>query len=367
MKITIYLKDSGENQNNEQGKSFSGSVTFYAAGGDTEGVTAIFGEETETKERTSLEMLDYLGLSSKGTRTDFSSVATTDEGIYSAPDDYGTSYYFRGAAENNYVKFAGYYWRIIRINGNGTIRMIYDGTSGHTNGESSTDRKIGTSGFNFNKYDDNAYVGFMYGSIGQSGEKAYENTHANINDSTIKGALDTWYSGLTEENKNYIADSLFCGDRTIISGTGAGKSQTVYGARYRLIDGKSPKLTCENKNDRYTVDDTSQGNGALTNPVGLITADEVAMAGGVNGVSNTNSSYYLYTGENYHTISPTYFYASGSYAYVFYVHSNGYLISNFSVHDAFGVRPVINLKSNIKFSDGNGSQGSPWVVGTGNA
>ena len=79
---------------------------------------------------------------------DFSQVATTDEGIYKAEDDLGTSYYFRGAVENNYLKFAGYWWRIIRINGDGSIRVIYDGTTAHANGESSTDRQIGTSAYN---------------------------------------------------------------------------------------------------------------------------------------------------------------------------------------------------------------------------
>ena len=120
------------------------------------------GKETIIATRTSSEMLAYLGLSAKSGTPNFGSTATTDEGIYAAQDDYGTSYYFRGAVENNYVKFAGYYWRIIRINGDGTIRLIYDGTSAHANGESSTDRQIGTSRFN-STYGDNASVGYMMG------------------------------------------------------------------------------------------------------------------------------------------------------------------------------------------------------------
>ena len=102
--------------------------------------------------------------------------------VCSAPDDYGTSYYFRGNVTNNYVKFAGYYWRILRINGNGSIRILYDGTVAHQNGESSIDRQIGESAFNEND-NDNAYVGYMYGTPGSS---TYEDTHANINDSTLK-------------------------------------------------------------------------------------------------------------------------------------------------------------------------------------
>ena len=82
-----------------------------------------------------------------------------------AKDAYGDSYYYRGNVTNNYVLFAGKYWRIIRYNGDGTVRIIYDGTSAHVNGESSKDREIGISPFN-EKNDDNAYVGYMYGKTG---------------------------------------------------------------------------------------------------------------------------------------------------------------------------------------------------------
>ena len=87
--------------------------------------------------------------------------------LCSAPDNYGTSYYFRGNVSNNYVKFANFYWRIVRINGDGSIRVIFDGTTAHANGESSEDRIIGYSAFN-EKSDDNAYIGYMYGTPGSS-------------------------------------------------------------------------------------------------------------------------------------------------------------------------------------------------------
>ncbi len=301
-----------------------------------------------------MKTLFKLGLQSKvnsGT-PDFSKTATTDEGIFEAPDDYGTSYYFRGAVTNNYVKFAGANWRIIRINGDGTIRMIYAG------------QLANESTFNTN-INDNAYVGFMYGSTGQS---YYNATHNNTNSSTIKGALDTWYNGLSSTNKGYIEDSIFCGDRTVqnrgtsYTGNGTGTTLTSYGAINRIDSIESPQLTCTNKKDRYTVSDTNKGNGALSNPVGLITADEVAMAGG--RYSNNNKSNYLYTGQEYWTMSPFSFY--NSYASVFVVGLNGGLGSN-SVDYEHGVRPVVNLKSDITFTGGNGSQGAPWIVGTGNA
>ena len=77
-------------------------------------------------------------------------IEATDGYLCSAKDAYGTSYYYRGNVTNNYVKFADKYWRIVRINGDGTVRVIYDGTSAHANGESSEDRQIGESAFNNN-------------------------------------------------------------------------------------------------------------------------------------------------------------------------------------------------------------------------
>ena len=285
---------------------------------------------------------------------DFSQVATTNEGVYSAQDDYGTSYYYRGAVDNNYVQFAGYYWRIVRINGDGTLRLIYDGISAHANGESSTDRQIGTSEFNEN-FNDNAYVGYMYGQTGASSHSA---THANTNNSTVKTVVDNWYK-TNIQDKGYsdkVADVIYCNDRSLNSGTGYGTNGTAYGARQRIVDGNNLVLTCTNQNDRFTVDDTSRGNGALTYPIGLITADEVAMAGGVNETSN--SSFYLYTGYEYWTMSPSLFKDNASLE--LYVYFNSKIYDNY-VRSTYGVRPVLSLKSSVELT-GNGTMDSPYEV-----
>ena len=293
----------------------------------------------------------------------FNRVATTDEGIYKAEDDWGESYYFRGAVENNYVKFAGYYWRIIRINGDGSIRLIYNGESTVTTGDST---QISTSTYN-SSYNDNAYVGYMYGSTRAS---SYAATHANNNNSTIKEVLDSWY--LTNiESKGYedqvSKKAGFCGDRepSTSSSTsnglgGTGTTQTYYGAYIRLANStKSPTLKCKNNEDMYTVSGSSRGNKALTNPVGLITADEVAMAGGVYG--QTNESYYLYTNSAYWTMSPCSFNAANSYAGVFFVVSDG-IPGNANVNGTIGVRPVINLASNVTIRSGNGTSSTPYEI-----
>ena len=290
----------------------------------------------------------------------FSQVATTNEGVYKTQDDWGESYYFRGSVNNNWVKFAGYYWRIIRINGDGSIRLIYNGTSTATTG---TSTQIQTSAFN-SSYNDNAYVGYMYGSTGAS---SYAATHANNNNSTIKGVLDSWYQ-TNIANKGFgnkvSTEAGFCGDREPSTSSsssngsgGTGITTTYYGGYIRLVNStKSPTLKCKNSSDLYTVSGSSKGNKALSNPVGLITADEVAMAGGV--YRQTNQSYYLYTNQVYWTMSPSFF--NGSYARVFYVNSSGYLNLAF-VNNSWGVCPVINLSADVKVT-GSGTSSDPFVV-----
>ena len=274
----------------------------------------------------------------------FSQTATTDEGVYKTEDNLGTSYYFRGAVTNNYVSFAGFYWRIIRINGDGSIRIIYDGTNAHANGESSTDRQTGTSAYN-SSYNQSYYVGYTWTSAQRPSSQNSGTA------STIKGVLDTWYStnisgkGLDDK---VVSSPGFCNDRNTASGSNWVSSGTTfyYAAYGRLVSAKTPTLECSNTNDIYTT------------KVGLITADEVSMAGGVYGSSN--SSYYLYTGQYYWTMSPSGFTSTGT-ARVFCVISTGNLSSHHVAY-ARGVRPVLNLSANVTISSGNGTSETPYVV-----
>ena len=288
-------------------------------------------------------------------------IEATNGYLCKAKDAYGDSYYYRGNVTNNYVKFADKYWRIVRINGDGTVRVIYDGTSAHANGESSEDRQIGTSAFN-SSYNDNAYVGYMYGKVGAS---TYADAHANTNDSTIKAYIDNWYKtnivGTT--NEQYLVDNVFCNDRSFAqnnSGTGTGKSVTYY----RWYNGPwesngyntKMMLTCSQKNDAFTVSDTTNGNGVLTYPVGLLSTDEIVLAGGWNAA---NSGYYLYSGQWWWASSPDNFY--GSYAGVRSVDSNGNAdFADYEVGDS-GVRPVFNLKAEV-LAQGSGTASDPYRI-----
>ena len=287
------------------------------------------------------------------TTPDFSKVATIDEGIFKAEDGMygGTSYYWRGAVTNNYVKFAGKCWRIIRINGDGTIRLIYDGSSCHVNG-SNTTNSIAVAGTAYNtSHNKSYYVGWTYGSA-QRPSTANPQTGGTA--SNAKTQLEAWYNNNIGNNTTYsskMADGKYCNDRTSTTSSGESCAWTAtggtfyYGAYHRINTG-APTLSCTS-GDIYSL------------KVGLITADEVMYAGG-KGANNT--SYYLYNGQYYWTMSPHYWNGTISGGLMFVADSNGALI-NVHLHSTYGLRPVINLKADTQFqSGGNGSLDNPYVV-----
>ena len=288
------------------------------------------------------------------TRGDFNTTITekTTGTIYYADTSKGRTYYFAGNPTDNWVKFAGFYWRIIRINEDGSIRLIYNGTRTSTTGSSS---QIGTSGFN-NLYNNNMYVGYMYQS---------NQVHGLTTDSTIKIELDQWYEENLQSHADKIShDAGFCGDREPSTSSdnsnglgGIGNTYTYYGTYIRLRTNKMPSFECTNTADLYTVASSSQGNKALDYPIGLITADEVAFAGGV--YRNSNSSYFLYNGQDYWTISPSS--TTNGNAVVFRMTLDGYLYTGDNVSGTYGVRPVINLSADVTIT-GSGTTSDPYLI-----
>ena len=303
------------------------------------------------------------------------------KGIYAAEDDLGISYYFRGAVDNNYVKFAGFYWRIIRINGDGTIRMIYAGTSAHANGESETNSYISKTAYN-SSYNDNTYVGYM---IGSTGVTTYANTHSNKSNSKIKGVIDAWYKTNIEDKgySSYVADAIYCNDRSVVNdstsnaefkkvgytntGLGYGTNVTAYGEFKRNYVDYTPSLKCPNNNDKFTKSSTL-GNGKLTYPVALITSDEITYAGGSAYNYNTssyiaNTEFYLHTPSyNYWTLTPWTF-GGGGYSSVGYWLAAGRLGNVRVNYTLSAARPAVSLSSDA-ISGGKGTMNDPFTVGS---
>ena len=286
----------------------------------------------------------------------FSKVATTNEGMFVANDNQGTSYYFRGAVNNNWIKYGkdssnkDIYWRIIRINGDNSIRMIYSGTTAPT---STTKTTLTGNGTSIEKSAYNAsttgaeYVGYMY-------QANYQ--RSNATNSTIKSNIDSWFAGTSLKNDSNVVDNIFCNDRNTNATWKSRPNSTMYFNAYYRNDNSSPSLKCENNQDSFTTS-TSIGNGKLTYPVGLITIDEVIFAGGKSITSNTN--YYLYTGISYYTMSPN-FVNRGPKPYVFVVNDQG-KFSNYLVSTSYYIRPVINLNGNVKLS-GTGTYDNVYEV-----
>ena len=377
-------------------------------------------------------------ITAKGT-PDFSKTATTDEGLFMAEDDEGESYYYRGAVKNNYVSFAGFIWRIIRRNGDGSIRMIYSGKSTTDTGD---DTMIGHTHFNENDFDSSSvgykynedfelhenndttgYRGFtntqkynygtgytfdastkkftltgtikqltwndnhdeivknnLYSCLNNSCNVIYKVTgyqndttmtvkpisysskslataQTNNTNSAIKTTIDNWYKNNLTAYTSKLADETFCNDRSISSGTGYKlDSTTFYGSYNRNVNRRAPSLKCAQANDKFKV---SNASAKLEYSISLITVDELAMAGGVLSISNNN--YYLYNGKQFWTMSPSLLDSNYTHAVVWSIGVSGNLDWN-RVSNFFGVRPVINLKSDVKISSGDGTSIAPYVI-----
>ena len=262
---------------------------------------------------------------------------------------------------NNWVKFGknssnqDLYWRIIRTNSDGSIRLLYHGIS-----TTATDAYIGESQFN-KIFNDSMYVGYMYGTSGSQ-----ESNRTNANNSTIKTVIDNWYaSNMTSYTKYLSTTAVYCNDREVGSGTYSATGSIFYYAPYaRVYTSYAPTYDCTNNNDKFTVD-ASTGNGKLTYPIALMTADEIAYAGGATSKKApmwyyTNSSFESSTGlTEWWSLSPFNWDVSGASSWR--VFGKGSL-SGFGVNYSRSVRPVVSLKSCIKYSTGNGTSETPYEI-----
>ena len=357
-------------QDNVVGKTFKGNIKVANTNCSFNEQSIPSGDYVLLKSTGASSVAEAKSQIESKTAPDFSVVTTaSDKGMYSAQDDFGTSYYFRGTVDNNWIKFGkdssqnDIYWRIIRINGDGSIRMIYTGTTAPTESTkvvmTGTGTQLGTSVFN-SSYDKAEYVGYMF-TLGEQ--------HGNSTDSTIKTTIDNWYTTTTLDTDSTTKalvsqDQIFCNDRSPSSIQTEAWASTgityIYGAYERLYSNKTPILTCPTESDKFTSKQSSIGNKALDYPVGLITADEVAMAGGrlsTNGSNNT--IYYLYTNQDYWVVTPLNFNKKSNSSQLF-INSSG-AIKNSIGFPGYGVRPVVSLSSEAKLS-GSGTYDDVYTV-----
>ncbi len=279
-------------------------------------------------------------------------------------DNDGNSYYFRGYILDNFVNFAGMCWRIVRINGDGTTRLILDDKATTCNSETYTG--------NFQ------YSTASYGPTIETlsdGTKVYKNiflTHSNA----LYEKLKTFQTTKLNNYLDYLSAGKWCYDDRAYSdeaGTNTlstseldtyykNKTKFYYAPYVRIVTKKSPSLKCEGTELSKYRDNTSMY-------VGTITADEEVFAGITYNIANYDN--YLFNDKSifqlwYWTLSPFYFdvYAhlnNNWYVRAAYIDIYGDLYNN-AVNSSFGVRPSVNLKSNIKITGGTGIQSNPYVI-----
>ena len=237
-----------------------------------------------------------------------------------------------------------------------TLAKKYHYTCLNTTGEC-------TDVYYINYFGDSSYIYYLKLSSGKNIEGAKNAMFTNTGVSQIKGTIDSWYktnmTGYTEK----LEDTIFCNDRTLYSGSLAGKDvdagtgYSYFSAYNRIYTKHSPSVECPNKSrDGFTVSTSSGGNGKLTYPVGLLTADEVMLAGGRNA---SNSNYYLYTGQYYWLLTPSRF--DDVFAIVFYVGNIGDLHSS-GVNSSIGARPSVSLAPGTRTAVGDGTVYYPYVI-----
>ena len=192
----------------------------------------------------------------------------------------------------------------------------------------------------------------------------------------MKTTLDSWYKTNIYDKglESYIVNQTFCNDRSINQKSwsiGDGytlNKTTLYDPYYRMITSHEPTLICKNNNDKFTLKTKAlssikgtngYGNNALNYPVGLMTADEVVLAGGMYNVMN--SKYYLYNGHYNWTSSPSYFHTNYTFSAVYFLVPSGALVES-NPASLLVARPVINLNVNVKITSGSGTENDPYII-----
>ena len=310
---------------------------------NTQNQRFIYKISTNVSDITSTIKYEYIDSSSLKTESRESTLSIT-------PDDNGTSYYYRGGVEDNYVNFAGMCWRIVRIQGDGSVKLILEDYNTTCN----------SSTYTGNWSDGNTYV-FGYDS---NFKADFVNNMQGVKDKNT-GLADALKSFQTTKMSSYL-DKLkvddWCYDHNVVS---TDDVVEYYGANKRIYTDKSPSLVCSGTKLTKYKDGTDMY-------VGTLTADEISYAGAK--VGSYNYSYYImnnYAKNSYlewWTLSPSYWYDEDGHDYVFRVGDDGLLSDDYVVYiDGSATyrsfRPAVSLKSSVEITSGDGTISNPYTVG----
>ena len=280
---------------------------------------------------------------------------STEKVLSVTSDDYGTSYYYRGGVEDNYVNFAGMCWRIVRIEGDGSTKLLLEDRNTECNSSSYTGNWSDGSTYVFG-HDSSNRANFLNFSGGLADSfKTFQTS--KLSGSLDKLKVDEWcYDDTVTETRSYGYDDDWNRVYTESEATNGWYTDEYYGAYTRIYTNKKPSLVCTGKKLTNYADSTNMY-------VGTLTADEIIYAGGK--VSTINPDSYLindYQKSNplsFWSLSPNYF--DSGYDCVFIVGSEGRVSDEF-VHNDISFRPAVTLVSSVQISTGNGTKSNPYVI-----
>ena len=350
-----YANDESVDQSDDMGKKLSGTL-FITEGTEQPTLLSQILNDNPTRSTRSNSNNGTNDFATPLTATTTGTLFTSTESITGITDSPKEVYYYAGNTTNNWVKVAGFYWRIIRTNHDSSIRLLYVGTSHDT-----TTGNIGTSAFNTNS-NSPKYVGYKYGE-----DTSLDTIRNNTTDSTIKTFIDSWYqNNLTDYTKYLSTSAVYCNDRSLGTGQTYSVSSDFNFARYYRMDfdtdGKTanPSYNCTDVRDAFSVENT---NAKLDYPVSLMTADEIAFAGGV-AFQTMNTPYAWFISNSavtdWWSLSPNYWYIGSAGVWGWY--SDGMNLNIYDVDSTSAVRPAISLKSCTLYSTGDGSANAPYTI-----
>lgn len=247
-------------------------------------------------------------LINKESKTDIGTNSSViDEGLIMDIDDNGNTFYFRGNVKNNYVNFANKIWRIVRINGDGTVKIILDENADKSN----------------------IYEETLSDRINSLAKKSNNKTYLY---------LELWYQNNLKDYDKYIALSKYCVDLT--------KEKDNMANYNRINISNNPTFNCLGE--------------TYSSKIGTLSVDEVIYAGA--SINEQNQYYYLYNSnikDSWWTMSAFKDGVEGLYFYE--ISSNGEILMNSTGDVSKGIRPVINLNENIEMT-GEGTLENPYKV-----
>ena len=337
----------------------SNVVKFGYSGSSTSESPIVFKIQMQTKGESLGE-----GCPESGTATQLTNTSAFNTNYNSPAYNgymYGTVYTYKSGAATSGSKYGKSF-----IYNNGTYTLTDTSTTKDNTHHYTCNNTTGTCSTVRFYYYGNYYIEL---TGGKSVSDAIEEMQTNTNDSTIKTAIDSWYSNNMTSYTNKLEDAPWCNDRSMQTTTnvwnenGSLSEYLYYGANGRvgythdsINPTYKPSLNCSNKNDTFSVN-TKNGNGKLQYPVALLTADELTMAG--SGSSGYSATSYLNTNQYWWSLSPSAFSYIG--ANEFYLSSDGHMSTN-RVDLANGVRPSLSLKLGTIVKDGDGTYLKPMIV-----